>query len=245
MLKGIELFACGDKNMPIGTVIPVDEETAPWEREVQAAILGHRILADFLNSKNSGYIVNLSCSRETIQELFDLRKITVNILSSEHGSFSSDEVKVAGEILVKLDAVSVRPLNIREKKLLVNMQKAVFEAKLPFTGSFTCGQPVHHLAACTTGTAVNFSPQLKLKSAECHNQYGHTPKKVTCGKCFYDISFIDLYRIFFYVKDSTGNDGHSLLTYNCGFSPSLSSAFHFKSYISSLNIIISNTGAFS
>lgn len=248
LFQGTVLFASADIVFPGNSKASGKEEvTAAWEREFQAEIFGDRVLSDFFKSKDAGFMINAFCSPGSIEKLSFFRKFAAEILSpNQHGNSSREEMVVAVVILAKIETHSLRPLNPGERRLISSIETSGFMDRFPGTRTFTGKSPATEYTPCNTGMALNFSPHIKLKSGNNQKQqYIYPVNKVICGKYFYDISHADLYRLFLYVKDSSGNGDNIRITYNSFLYSSPSG-----SIISHLHKITTNdktrtTGAFS
>jgi len=220
LLQGISLFASADRAMlseEVYNAVPSEEVTASWERESDAILLGGRVLSDFRNKKELCFTVNASCSPESIEKIILLRKLAVDIISSSvlNGKVNCMAM-FAGSILLKIDSVSLTPLTMREKELAASVEKINIIKDNFYDGGFSSAAIPHpEYAVSPSLAAVSFSSFHKLKfSKDKKNEERYTSKKILCRKNLYDNEFADLYRLFLYVKDNSGNAKPFILTYN-------------------------------
>ena len=232
--------------MSMGSLISVDEVNAKWEGKRQAEILGGRVFSDFLNGENKGSVINSSCSIKSIEKFRGLRKLAAKILSTKNVHFSHEEKVVAAKVLGKMDSFAFRPLNRIERKLISNINIPVSGDRLPFPMALTGKVPDAQYIICSAGIVVILSRQVKIKECINHKpQREYNVKKVSCGKYFYDVSFADFYRLFHYIKDSSGNGEPCLLTYYINPRHSLTSLFIIHTSKTILNFKTLITGVFS
>lgn len=198
------LFAFPGKTAPAVLPLSCNETTAAWEKELNSAILGERLVSDFFKNKDNGFIINSFSSAQSVEKLFTFRKLAGQILADPEGS-SLGEIYVASQILKNTDAVSFIPLTGNEQKLIlsadnINRQKLFIPAQ-----GFAGRTPPPEYSKYTLCTVLNFFSRPRLKNRNNRSMDIKPVYKISYAKLFFEISFTDFYRLFLYLKDSSGN----------------------------------------
>lgn len=255
ILQGISLFASPGGALyaseDVSGRINNEEITARWEHESDAELLGERVLSDLRNMRQNGLVINSSCSYKSIEKMISLRKLAAEVISSslKHESVNT-EAYAAAVILKQMEGVSLTPLSSSEKRLVLSADSLFLSCSSHENAGVTSGGSAppsdYGIFTPSAVSVINhrFKPGI---SAISNNRVNICPRKITCAGGRYDIELADLYRLFFYVRDNSGNGKPG--SYTCYTSPSRSirSPINSIQYTSSeqTTFIITPQGAFS
>lgn len=217
LFHGVSLFASdGGASLSdeISDVISTEEVTAYWENDSNSQLLGDRVLSDVRNRNEQSVALNADCSFESIDRIVRLRKFATDIISAS--CTNSIEAFVAGRILEKTAAVSFTPLTFFEKKLLSES----LESGLSTTGfsrrgfsSANMPQPEYTVSPLTFSFTTSSVNKLKIQKDKKRG-INSPPSAIICVKKLFDMEFADLYRLFLYVRDNSGNGSSCYVTYS-------------------------------
>jgi hypothetical protein len=220
LFQGIALFASAEiavSSEDNYTVSFSEEATASWERESDAILWGERVISDFRNKKENFFSMNSLCSSGSFEKLISLKKLSADIiLSSVTSGKGTGSLLIAGKILSMMDAVFITPLTHRERELLAAAEEINYmNDDFINTGAFAGEIPSPEYAALP-GVITLTAPQVNLikHSPGKKRDIPSGIKKLQCRKNLFDNEFADLYRLFLYVRDNSGNAKTFHLTYN-------------------------------
>lgn len=185
-----------------------EEITAQWERDSDAKMMGESVISGFMNRDKNSLQFNSFCSPESISRLRALRELAVKIISSPlNGHHGSSEKYIAGEILSGMEKISITPLTPREKELLTAAEEQSLSHDYHAGRAFGSAEiPLPEYAASLPGVTLPAPQTQKLKI-----QKEHAAGKISCSmnpvrvKNINEREFTDLYRLFLYVREVTGN----------------------------------------
>ena len=225
LLRGISLFASSDTAVHPEFKLPetvaytgaAEESTAAWERDSESKLYGEKVLSDFRNNRRESFALNALCPPETIEKLLVLRRLTAEIIYRSVGDAEfSSAAKLAAGILVKMDGVSLTPLTLREIKLAASAEiSGTCADEYTHSGIGAASLPHPEIVSSPGAAAAYFPEHKKSKiTREKRTSFICVSKSIQCRKNLYDSNFADLYRLFFYVKDNSGNAASYRITYN-------------------------------
>jgi hypothetical protein len=220
LLQGVYLFASvgGALNdVENYSINNSEEQTALWERDSEAALMGERVLADFKNNREERFAMNSFCSPDSVVKLARLRKLAADIIStSENNGRAGSVTQIAGVILKKLAEISFTPLTGRERELVRAAGRSVIPGDNLKDIGFSSGElPLSGYAVTSLNGVMSVSTILKLKTNCIKKRVVYSSSvKTIISKNLFDWEYADLYRLFFYVRDNSGNGKRYNLTYN-------------------------------
>ena len=151
---------------------------------------------------------NALCSSESLKKIEALRNLAADIISeSENTGSSGHERKLAGEILKSIGSVSFISLNGYEQNLVL-ISEDIFVSDFCFhMGDLSSGNfPSPEYALTQSMIPLTISSSHKMKNNKVKNiDTILSDKNIICSKNLFDMEFADLYRLFLYVKDNSGN----------------------------------------
>ncbi len=241
---------CEDTPSDKKEIISGEDITAPWERSSEAAIRGDRILSDLYSNKKKSLAMDAFCSPESLEKLNSLRTSAADILSRDSVSGKTrNEILLAGVILLKLEEVSITSLTADETELVRRSEKITLcDYNFSGTGFLPGVLPVPEYAVSPSVIPFSFSASNTIKryplnKKEIYAVLKHEP----CDNNIFDGDFIDLYRLFLYVRDNSGNRKKIYQSYNNAQSHAHSTLCNLTRYItaSTFKNTIQKSGAVS
>ena len=197
-----------------------EEITASWERDSDAILLGERVISDLRQSNKHGFAINAFCSPESFETIICIRKFVAGIISSVNSANlnvrGNRESIVAAEILSKAGRASITPLSQREKKLAETSRNLDLKNDIFLDTALSPDQiPVPEYASSAPGVTLPEPPLYKLRFCGDNNRkIKYYSGNLQCRKDRFDTEFVDLFRLFLYVRDNSDNAKLFHLTYN-------------------------------
>lgn len=215
--RAVSSSACLNISREMNSARTAGEITSNWESKSDRELMGYRVLSDLRNHREQSLGINAFCSSVSIEKIIQLRKITVDVIVSHASTGEFDSaVSVASEILPMIARVAFTPLTDNERKLIssasilnsyayVHMNKGLSSENIP----------LKEYADSAPGVTSPAPSLQKLKLCE-DKKYSvkYSSKNLQCRKILYDNDFADLYKLFFYVRDNSGNGKAFYITYN-------------------------------
>lgn len=217
LFQGISLYASAGGALltdEIPTVKSSEELTALWEKDSDAKLWGEKVLSGLRNRDENNFSLNAYCSPESIEKIIKLREFAAEIITAS--DTNAGEVYIAGNILEMTAAVSFTPLTICEKMLVSESFKSGMSSTDFSHRDFSSEKiPVPDFAVSPLFFSFTISSVNKLKTHKDKNRVINSyPAAIICVKNLFDMEFADLYRLFLYVRDNSGNGSSCYITYS-------------------------------
>lgn len=184
------------------------EITASWESGSDSDIMGNRILDDLRSNKEPVLKVNAFCSEESILKISQLRRMAASvIINSQNSGIISGDIHLAGTLLKNIGELSLNSLSVSEQRLVRESEKISLSGNGFSRRDITSGNiPMPEYAANQTITSLTVPASSNLKNHKDKNRdLILSDKYIICSRDLFEREFADLYRLFLYVKDNSGN----------------------------------------
>ncbi|PKL18189.1 MAG: hypothetical protein CVV49_07275 [Spirochaetae bacterium HGW-Spirochaetae-5] len=202
-----------------GGAMHSEEITAEWESGSESVIQGNRILSDLRNNHESVLKMNAFCSYESLKNISELRDMASSVIirSQESGVFSGDSY-LAGVLLQNIGELSFKSLNAFEQRLVLESEKIFFSSGT-FHGRNISSEniPLPEYASAQMNVSLTVSSSSNLKNYKDKNRNRIlllSDRYIICSRDFFETEFADLYRLYLYVKDNSGNRKKTETLYN-------------------------------
>lgn len=182
-----------------------------WERDADADATGRYVLASVMDMSDVATL-NMLCSMESMEEVRALRSMLAAEIESP---MNNDVMKhVATLYLKRACASDMSPLSCCESKLLrysMNVKGCAYAGSGARPGTTSSGSE----SMCMAAIAASVSQTMKRSPWNALCSMGFAPRFLPAPGVMPAVCYtkhVDYYRLFLYIKDSTGAAAHVIVS---------------------------------